>query len=63
MALVDAWDKQTGKRVPHLVPEEHIGHKFLGPNLVPTPPKKRVVKPEKSAGEAAKPEGGKSDER
>lgn len=61
MALIDAWDKRTGKRVPHLVPAHHVGHPFLGPNLVPSPPKKRVANTNKSAGEAAKEEEVKAD--
>ena len=36
--LVDAWDKVTGKRLPHRVPKHFIGHKILGPNMVSTPP-------------------------
>lgn len=52
MALTDAWDKRTGKRVPHLVPEHHIGHKIFGPNLVPKPPVKKAGNTD-SAGKAA----------
>lgn len=33
MALVDAYDTRTGKKLAHLVPEHLIGHPVLGPNL------------------------------
>lgn len=53
--LVDAWNKDTGKRLPRLIPEHYIGHPVLGPNLINHPPEKRgdssVNKP---AGKAAK---------
>lgn len=55
MALVDAWDKRTGKRVPHLVPEHHIGHKIFGPNLVSKPPVKKAGNTD-TAGKTAKKE-------
>lgn len=52
MGLVDAWDKRTGKRVPHLVPEHHIGHKIFGPHMVPKPPAKKAATTD-TAGKAA----------
>jgi hypothetical protein len=39
MALVDAWDKATGRRLDHLVPEHFIGHPVLGANLAGEPPR------------------------
>lgn len=33
MALVDAYDTKTGKKLPYLVPEEHIDHPVLGKRL------------------------------
>lgn len=33
MALVDAYDTRTGKKLAHLVPEHLIGHPVLGSNL------------------------------
>ena len=53
MALIDAWDKTTGERVPYLVPAHHVGHKILGPNLVSKPPKMRVAETDNRAGNAA----------
>lgn len=41
--LVDAWNKNTGKRHVHKVPKHFIGHKVLGPDLVAEPPRSVVV--------------------
>ena len=37
MAFVDAYDKRTGKKLAHRVPESHIDHPVLGRNLSRTP--------------------------
>lgn len=39
MALVTAWDKNTGEKLPHLVPKHWIGHPALGKDLTATQPK------------------------
>lgn len=40
MALIDAYDTRTGKKVPHRVPEHFVGHPALGPHLSKTPRQK-----------------------
>ena len=42
MALVTAYDNETGERVPYLVPAHFIGHPTLGPNWTDTQPKKKA---------------------
>lgn len=55
MALVPAYDKTTGKKLPQYVPEHWIGHPALGPNLSVTPrAKQRAGKPA-TGGETDKP--------
>lgn len=40
MALVNAYDKTTGEKLKHQVPERFIGHPIFGPNLSKTPRQK-----------------------
>lgn len=44
MALVTAWDKKTGEKLPHLVPEHWIGHPTLGKDLTTTQPAPTAAK-------------------
>lgn len=44
MALVPAYDKTTGEKLPRYVPEHWIGHPRLGPNLSKTPRQKAAEK-------------------
>lgn len=39
MALVPAWNTETGERCERLVPDTWIGHPILGPHLSANPPK------------------------
>lgn len=64
MALVDAWDKRTGEKLPHFVPKHLIGHPVLGAHLSDKPvkvPAPRETTPapagaKQPAGKAAKKE-------
>ena len=38
MALVPAWNTETGERLERLVPDTWIGHPILGPHLSTEPP-------------------------
>lgn len=40
MALIDAYDKRTGRKLPQRVPEHFIGHPVLGEHLSKTPRQK-----------------------
>lgn len=33
MAFIEAYNTETGKKLPYLVPEHHIDHPLLGANL------------------------------
>lgn len=37
MRFVEAYDRHTGEKLPHLVPERFIGHPVIGPHLAKTP--------------------------
>lgn len=45
MALIPAYDKTTGKKLEHYVPEHWIGHPRLGKNLAKTPRHKAAENP------------------
>lgn len=36
--LIAAWDKNTGEKLPQLVPRNWVGHPRLGKNLTATEP-------------------------
>lgn len=40
MRFVEAYDRRTGAKLPHLVPERFIGHPIIGPHLAKTPRQK-----------------------
>lgn len=44
MALVPAYDKRTGKKLPYFVPAHHIEHPVLGKYLSASPPKPPTAK-------------------
>lgn len=45
MALVNAYNTRTGKKVPHQVPEHWIDHPRIGKHLSRTPSGKTAGKP------------------
>ena len=56
MSLIEAYNKHTGEKLPHLVPEKWVGHPVFGPNLSKAPRHNAAEKPAKApdAGETAK---------
>lgn len=44
MAFVAAYDTETGKKLPYLVPERHIDHPVLGARLSRLPSRKKARK-------------------
>ena len=42
MSLIEAYDKITGEKLPHLVPEKWVGHPTFGPRLSLTPRAKKA---------------------
>ena len=56
MSLIEAYNKHTGEKLPHLVPEKWVGHPVFGPSLSKTPRQKAAEKPAEApdAGETAK---------
>jgi hypothetical protein len=43
MALVEAYSTTTGKKLPYLVPEDHIDHPVLGERLSRLPSQAKAV--------------------
>ena len=58
MALVDAYDTKTGKKLPYQVPEHHIDHPVLGRRLSKTPSQRAQEEPRPDAGRSGKPNKG-----
>lgn len=44
MAFVPAYNKKTGEKLSHLVPERHIDHPVLGRNLSRLPSQKKKAR-------------------
>lgn len=42
MALVDAYDTRTGKKLPYLVPEHHFDHPIFGRHISRLPSQKQA---------------------